>query len=76
MNRGDHGHLLAGHGPSPDLLSEHEEREREIGFSGAAVDGSLVDERCLRLHRQNLPLLLMIADIRIEAHAQQRYHNV
>lgn len=72
----DHGHALAGDGPRPDLLVEDKERngkgERFLG----AVDARLVDEGRPGLSCQNLPLLLVHADVRVEPHGQQGNHHV
>ena len=61
-------------GSSRHLLSEDEERRGERRRVVGAVDGRLVDERRLVVHRQQLPLLLVVADVWVEAESEQRDH--
>ena len=76
MDRGNHRHALAGYSPGADLLVEDEVRDGEVDRLPDAVHAGLVYERRSRLRRQHLPLLLMHAHVRVEAHGQQRDHHV
>ena len=76
MYRGHHGHLLAGDCLCPDFLAEHEEGTGEGGRLSGAIDRRLVNERRLGLGGQDPALVLVHADIRVEAHGEERDHHV
>ena len=53
------------------LFSKNKERWRKLDLFVATVDWGLVDEGGSALHRQHLPLLLVIANIWVQTHRQQ-----
>lgn len=60
------------------LLTEDEERGRvgHVVAAEGAVNGGFVDEGVAPLGGQDLPLLFVVADVRVRAEGQQRNHHV
>ena len=71
-----HGHPLAGDGPRPQLLVEHEEGDGEVDDLPGAVDAGLVDQGNLGLRGVHLPLLTVHAHVGVQSHGQQGHHHV
>ena len=59
-----------------NLFSKDKIRRRELGILVDDVDGGLVNESHLTVGRYHFPLLLVEADVGVEANTKQRHNLV
>ena len=76
LERRHHRHPFTGHSSGPQLLIEHKEGDGELNRVPGAVHTRLVDQRYLGLCSEHFPLLVVSADIGVEAHGQEGQHHV